>query len=195
MSGGPAHEMRRFYDLMDDRRSHTRWHLGGPVDAQGQEIDPWQFKEGERLDLGCVPCFPLDAPGSPLDYCWAAFSIPVVHDRVVRLFERLGVEGVQFLPARVEGHPEPHFILNALRIIRCIDDTRCEEVRYWRPEDGQPDKVGEYRVVAGLRIDPAKVGDADIFRPWGWRVALVISEELKQAMEAAGITGTRFVPV
>ncbi|WPB76492.1 hypothetical protein KYC5002_46845 [Archangium violaceum] len=107
----------------------------------------------------------------------------------------MGIEGVQFIPAHVDGHSGPYFILNALRIIRCIDDARSEEVRYWKPEDGQPDKVGEYRVVAGMRIDPSKVGDARVFRPWGWPVALLISEDLKQAMEAEGITGTRFVEV
>jgi hypothetical protein len=187
--------MRRFFDFMDDRRSLTRWHLGAPVDEQGQEIDPWQFDEGRMLELGCVPRFPLDIPGDPLDFCWAAFTILVVNSRFVRLFERLNVRDVQFIPARVDGHPEPYFILNPLRVIRCIDDARSEEVRYWKPEDGQPEKVGEYRVVAGMRIDPAKVGDARIFRPWGWRVALIISEDLKQAMEQEGITGIRFVEV
>jgi hypothetical protein len=187
--------MRRFYDLMDDRRSHARWHLGSPVDEQGQEIDPWQFKKGKVLELGGVPRFPLDIAGSPLDYCWAAFTIPVVHERVVQLFRRMGVGEVQFIPARVEGHTEPYFILNALRIIRCIDDARCAEVRYWKPEDNRPDKLGEYRAVHGMRIDPTKVGDARILRPWGWRVALVISEDLKQALEQEGITGTRFVEV
>ncbi|HEX8822046.1 MAG TPA: DUF1629 domain-containing protein [Archangium sp.] len=180
---------------MDDRYSHTRWHLGTPVDEQGQEIDPWQFKDGEVLNLGCVPRFPLDIPGDSLDYCWAAFSIPVVHERVVQLFERLHVQDVQFIPARVEGHTEPCFILNALRIIRCIDDARCRRAEYWTPEDEQPEKVGEYRVVSGMRIDPAKVGDARIFRPWGWVGALLISQDLKQALDQEGITGTRFVEV
>ncbi|HLM46545.1 MAG TPA: DUF1629 domain-containing protein [Myxococcaceae bacterium] len=187
--------MTRYFDLMDDRRCHTRWHLGTPVDEQGQEVDPWQFKKGRVLELGFVPRFPLDIPGDPLECCWAAFSIPVVHGRVVQLFERLGVRDVQFIPAQVEEHPGPYFILNALRIIRCIDDARCEEVRYWRPEDNRPDKLGQYRVVAGMRIDPKQVGDAHVFRPWGWRVALIVSEHLKQAMEEEGLTGTRFVEV
>ncbi|WP_369945125.1 imm11 family protein [Vitiosangium sp. GDMCC 1.1324] len=142
-----------------------------------------------------MPRFPLDIPGLSLDFCWAAFSILVVNERFIQLFERLGVREVQFIPTRVEAHPEPYFILNPLRIIRCIDDARCEEVRYWKPEDGQPEKVGEYRVVAGMRIDPTKVGDARIFRPWGWPVALIVSEDLKQAMEQEGITGTRFIEV
>jgi hypothetical protein len=180
---------------MDDRRSHTRWHLGAPVDEQGQEVDPWQFKKGNVIEFGFVPRFPLDIPGDPLECCWAAFSIPVVHVRVVQLFERLGVRDVQFIPAQVEEHPGPYFILNALRIIRCIDDARCEEVRYWKPEDNRPDKLGQYRVVAGMRINPKQVGDAHVFRPWGWRVALIVSEHLKEGMEEEGITGTRFVEV
>lgn len=187
--------MARYFELMDDRVSLTRWHLGVPLDEQGQELDPWQFKHGKWLELGCVPRFPLDVRGSPLDYCWAAFSIPVVHGRVVQIFERLAVRDVQFIPAQVDEHQGPYFILNALRFIRCIDDTRCAEVRYWKPEDNRPEKVGQYRVVSGMRIDPAQVGDARIFRPWGWRVALIISEDLKQAMESEGITGTRFIEV
>jgi hypothetical protein len=118
-----------------------------------------------------------------------------VHGRVAQLFERMDVQDVQFLPAQVEGHAGPYFILNTLRVIRCIDDARCEEVRYWKPENGQPEKVGEYRVVAGMRIDPTRVGDARIFRPWGWPVALIVSEDLKQAMEQEGITGTQFIEV
>ncbi len=187
--------MTRYFDLLDDRHSSTRWHLGSPVDEQEQEIDPWQFKKGRVLELRGVPRFPLDVAGAALDYCWAAFSIPVAHGRVVQLFERLGVLDVQFIPARVEGHEEPYFILNALRIIRCIDDARCEEVQYWKPEDNRPEKVGEYRAVHGMRIDPTRVGNARIFRPWGWRGALIISEDLKQALELEGITGTRFVEV
>lgn len=68
-------------------------------------------------------------------------------------------------------------------------------MRYFTPEDEQPERVGEYRLVSGMRIDPTKVGDAHIFRPWGYNVALIVSEDLKNAMEAVGITGTKFEPV
>jgi hypothetical protein len=187
--------MPRYYDLRDDRRSQTRWHLGTPLDERGQELDVWQFFDCQSLDLGCVPRFPLDVPGEPLEFCWAAFSIPVVHQRFVEIFQRLRIQDVQFIPTQVDGHTGPYFILNTLREIRCIDDARCEEVKYWRPEDGQPEKLGEYRYIHGLRIDPSKVGDARIFRTWGWDIALIVSEDLKQAIEAEGITGTRFVEV
>ncbi len=187
--------MPRYYDLLDDTRIPGRWQLGSPLDEQGNEIDPWQFKQGLALELGCVPRFPLDILGHPLEFSWAAFSIPVVHARMVELFDRMHVAGVQFIPAQIEGHPDPWYILNALQIIRCIDDARSEEVQYWKPEDNRPEKLGQYRAVYGLRIDPTQVGNARIFRTWGWRVALIISEDLKVAMEAARISGTRFIEV
>jgi hypothetical protein len=130
-----------------------------------------------------------------LDFSWAAFSIVVVTRRFVQLFERLGIQEVQFLPVQVDNHAGPYFILNTLRTFRCIDDARCAEVRHYKPEDGEPEKVGEYKDVRGLRIDPAKVGDTRIFRPWGWQMALIVSEDLKQALEREGLTGTRFVEV
>lgn len=186
--------MERFFDFMDDRYVPGRWHLGSPVDEQGQKLSPWQFKKGKVLDLGCVPRFPLQIPGKPLDFSWAAFSILVVTPRFVEAFERLGLQqDVQFLPARVEGHPEPYFILNVLRVVRCIDDARCAEVRYWKPEDNRPDKLGEYRAVYRLKVDPARTEGARIFRPWGWRVALIVSGDVKDALEREGLTGTRFV--
>lgn len=187
--------MPRYYDLRDARQYAGRWHLGCPVDERGEDLDPWQFFKGRRLELECVPRLPLDVAGHALDFCWAAFSIPVVHARFVQLFEHLGVQDVQFIPAQVEGHSGPYFILNTLRSLRCIDESRCEEVQHWKPEDGQPEKVGKYKFVAGLRIDPAQVGDARLFRPWGWTGSLILSEDLKQALEAERFTGMRFIEV
>jgi len=187
--------MPKYYELLDDRNHPGRWHLRSPVDEHGQKINPWQFDEGRWLEPHGAIRFPVRPDGVELDFSWAAFSILVVTHRFVRLFERLGIQEVQFLPVQVDGHAGPYFILNTLRTVRCIDDARCEEVRYFTPEDGQPEKVGEYRLVRGMRIDPAKVEGARVFRPWGWTEALVISDDLKQALEREGLTGTRFTEV
>jgi hypothetical protein len=183
------------YLLKDDMRIAGRWHLRHPLDEHGEKINPWQFTKGQRLEPLRTIHFPVKPDGVALEFTLDAFLTPVVHGRVVQLFERLGIQEVQFLPVQVEGHAVPYFILNTLRTLRCIDDARCEEVQYWKPEDGEPEKVGEYRFVAGLRIDPTKAEGARIFRPWGWPLALLISEDLKQALEAERITGTRFVEV
>ncbi|MFE8603937.1 imm11 family protein [Archangium violaceum] len=185
----------RFYELRDDLYHPGRWHLRSPVDEHGQKINPWQFTEGRQLDPQGSIRFPVKPDGVELEFTQSSFSIPVLHRRVVQLFERLGIQDVQFLPAEVQGHAGPWFILNALRVIRCIDETRCREVRHFKPEDGQPERVGEYRVVSGLRIDPTKAGGARVFRPWGWRMVLLVSDDIKQALEREGITGPVFTEV
>jgi hypothetical protein len=184
--------MPRYFDLTDNMRIKGRWHLRTPLDEHGEEVAPWQFKKGKHLDIRGAIRFPVRPTGKALEFTLASFAIPVVHVRVVALFERLRIQEVQFIPVQVDDTSEPHFILNTLRIIRCIDDARCEEVKRWTPEDGQPEKVGEYRNVVGMRIDTAQADGTQVFRPWGWRVALLVSEEVKQALEREGITGTQF---
>jgi hypothetical protein len=184
----------KYFDLCDDLHVAGRWHLSAPdTDEQGREIDPWQFKDGVAVELEAMPLLRMSRHGRALDFSMTGLTVPLVGGRVVSLFERLGLEQeVQFVPARVEGFAEPYFLLNTLRIIRCIDDARCDEVLHWLPEDNRPDKRGQYRNVRGLKVDPAKVGAARIFRPWGWTVALIVSERVKLAMENERISGTRF---
>lgn len=186
----------RYYDVFDDMRVPGRWHLRMPVDGKGEWIDTWQFTEGRALYIEGPIRFPVRPAGVALEFTLCSMGIPVVHHRVVSLFERLGLQKeVQFIPVEVEGQAEPWFILNALQVIRCIDDTLCEEALHWLPEDNRPDKLGQYRNVRGLKVDPAKIGGANIFRPWGWTVVLIASERVKQAMEEEGITGAEFVEV
>nr|WP_164019192.1 DUF1629 domain-containing protein [Pyxidicoccus trucidator] len=187
--------MNHYFRLTDNMRIRRRWHLRAPRDEQGRTVNPWQFFESRRLEPQGLILYPVNPTGQVLDFTLDSFAIPVVHARVVELFEHQRIQDVQFIPVQVEGHEGPYFILNTLRTLRCIDDARCEEVQYWKPEDERPDKEGQYRSVVGMRIDATKPGDAQIFRPWGWSVALIVSEDLKDAMEAVGITGTKFEEV
>jgi hypothetical protein len=82
----------------------------------------------------------------------------------------------------------------AMRLIRCIDE-KASRILLWTVEDGVPKKVGQYRDVRDLRIDKTKVGNAQVFRPEGWEVVLIISGEIKDALERLGATGTRFTEV
>ncbi|REG27694.1 hypothetical protein ATI61_10929 [Archangium gephyra] len=197
----------RYFKLYDDMSIPGRWDLRFPLfkdggnsgsredDDERELFDTWRFNEGNFLEIERPIRLSMKPAGLALEFS-EAMGTPIVHQRVVSLFERLGLQKeVQFIPVEVEGQTEPWFILNALRIIRCIDDARCEEVLYWQPEDNRPDKVGQYRDVAGLRVDPTKIGDAHIFRPWGWKVVLIVSEYVKQAMEAEGLTGAKFLEV
>jgi hypothetical protein len=183
----------RYFDLTDDVYISGCWHLGHPVDLQGKKLeDPWQFRIGEPVLAQAHVRIPVKIPGRALDFSHAAFSIPIIHARLAPIFTDHAPSDVQLIPVEVEGRAEEHFILNATRVVKCIKDDACEEVEYWKPEDGRPEKTGTYRNVAGMRIEPTKVGDAKVFRTWGWTGTLIVSEDIKQALERAGATGTRF---
>jgi hypothetical protein len=187
---------RRYFRLSDDMTIRGRWLLGTPTDLQGREVDdPWIFKKGRPIpNLGRLR-LPIDVPGRALDFSLASFGAPVVHVRVAALFAELAPEEVQLFPVEIEGLPEQFCMLVATQLIQCIDDKASEEVLLWTPEDGRPEKVGQYRNVYGMRIDASKVGDAKVFRTWGWSIVLIVREDIKDALERMGATGTQFQEV
>lgn len=185
----------RYFELFDDMRILDRWELDNPLDKDGQEIWHGQFSQGIPIEIRTPASVPLYRPGRALDFTTTALGIPVVHAKVKEVFERLRIqEQVQFFPTTIEGQPGSYFLVNVLRVIRCIDDARCEAVFHYTEEDEEPERVGEYRNVRGLRIEPSQVGDRDIFRPWGWQLAIIVSERVKEALEV-GTSGARFTEV
>ncbi|MFP2910565.1 imm11 family protein [Pyxidicoccus sp. 3LFB2] len=187
---------KRYFRLSDDLSVPNRWDLGHPEDSQGQELaDPWQFTDGRPLRVEERLRIPVRGAGRRLDFSHASFSTPIIHARLAPLFAQQAPGDVQLIPVDVTGQPEQYCILVATRLIRCIDDQRSTEVVYWTPEDERPEKVGEYRDVYEMRIDPTRVGDARVFRTWGWPIALIVSEDLKAALEREEATGVRFTEV
>ncbi|QSQ27850.1 hypothetical protein JY651_24410 [Pyxidicoccus parkwayensis] len=187
----------RYFNLEQNLHVPGCWYPDEPTDLQGQEIeDVWQFSEGRPLELREPLRIPLYTPGRAVDFATTAVgSTPIIHKKVASVFAELTPDGVQLFPVEVEGQPEPYFILNVTRMVKCIDEAACEEVTYWEPEDGQPEKVGTYRNVRGLRIDKSRPGDSKVFRPWGWEMVIIVSEDIKDALERTGATGMKFTEV
>jgi len=187
---------KRYFRLLDDLHVPGRWELDDPVDARGQALQTWLLARGEFAHLEGRIRIPIDVPGRPLDFSLLAGApIPVVRARVAAVFSELAPDDLQLIAVDVEGQAEPYVLLNVTRVVKCIDDEASDEVRYWGLEDGQPEKLGQYRSVIGMRIDPSKVGNARVFRAWGWELAIVVSEAIKDALERMGATGTKFQEV
>jgi hypothetical protein len=185
---------RRFFSLFDDVYFPERWHLSSPIDAQGKEADDFGYftqghavKDPGRLWMLC------NVPGRPLDYSLGGLNVPVLHARVAEVFTTLASRDVQLFPVEIEEQPAPYFILVATRRIRCIDEA-ASRIERWKHEDGVPELVGQYASVRGMHIDKSQVPeDVMIFRPEGWEVDLIISEEIRAALERIQATGVKFL--
>ncbi|WP_241759019.1 imm11 family protein [Pyxidicoccus parkwayensis] len=188
----------RYYDLHDDFRAPGRRELGDPVSLERKKkVDSvWLFTSGAPVrGLGKLRST-VRPPGQPLDFSLAGAGLtPVVHARVASIFRELAPNDVQLIPVEVEDCDEPYFIVVATRLVHCIDDRKCAEVHRYTDDDAPPDRMGHYRTVRGLRIDPTRTNGARVFRSWGWPVSLIVSESIKEAFEHAGVTGARFAEV
>lgn len=186
----------RYFKLREDVRA-GHWYLGDPLDGTGQEVDDiWQFAAGAPIQPPGLLTFPIREPGRSLDFSTAGVGMtPVVHVRVAAIFAERAPGDVQLIPVDVKGYPEQYVMLVATKTVRCIDDKASREVLLWKAEDERPEMLGQYRSVAGMKIDRTKVGDVRVFRTWGWPLALIVSEDIKAAMEAAKVTGAKFEEV
>jgi len=186
----------RYFSLEPDMQ-RGKWSLDEPLDGQGREMENFrEFTSGRPSQVSGRLSIPIDAPGRRLDYSTAGAALtPVVHLKVATLFAELAPDDVQLIPVDIKGCPDEYQILVATKLLRCIDDKASREILVWKPEDARPDKLGQYRSVAGMRIDRKNVGDAKVFRTWGWTVALIVTEDIKTAMERAKVTGAKFEEV
>jgi hypothetical protein len=185
---------QRFFKLADDVYIPHRWHLAMPRNAQGLEVDDWQFRLGTPVHMQERLRIPIESAGKPLDYTEAGVRLPVVHVRVASMFAELAPDDVQLLPVDVEGQPDQYLILVATRLIRCIDE-QASRIELWTHEDGVPHKVGQYASVRDMCIDKSKVGNVQVLRCEGWEGPLIVSERIKDGLEAMGATGPRFEEV
>ncbi len=188
---------QRFFRLNNDAASPGRWHLDNPTDSDGRELGAtgaWQFTDGRPVDVPGRLKVPVEHPGRPLDFTFAGLAIPVVHVRVASVLAELAPNDVQLLPVDIEGQPDQYLLFVATRLIRCIDE-KASRVRLRAAEEGIPEGGWQYASVRDLRIDKSKTGDAKVFRTEGWNIALVVSDDIKTALERMGATGVKFEEV
>jgi hypothetical protein len=182
--------MTRYFDLMDDVTIPGRWHLGDVLAEDGSEP---RLRAGIPFGGGRL-VVPVHHPGIVLDFCLTSFAVPIASAALARAVAAVAGDDVECLPVEIAGQHEM-MVLNATRLVRCLDESRCEFIK-WTKEDHRADLAGQYRQVSKLMLDPLSIpADVHFFRVEGWRVALIVSEAVKVAMERAGCQGAQFEQV
>jgi len=181
----------RYYRLRDNVSFPGRWVLDDPVTDRG--CDPSDFTLG-KVALVAEPTVEVQEQGLALAFSMTLREVPIVTTVLAERIASVARHDVQRIPVRV-GARTGYEILNALRVINAIDET-MSEFKKWTAADGRPDKVGEYRSILPLWVDPHRVPpDAHVFRLQGWLIALVVSQTLKEAMEEVGCVGAQFLEI
>lgn len=127
-----------------------------------------------------------------MDYNEEGFGTPLVRKRLADAVAPIAGADIQRIPATVEGDVGEWEILNVLACVDCIDHGRSQITYY---PDNDPRYPRKPRGVLELIISPAKASGYHMFRVSDWRVAVLVSEQVKDAVEAIGATGVQFTPV
>ena len=186
--------MDKFFQMHDNVDLTGRWWLGSLNAGVENGMEPYDFLVGRRLAIRGPATISIRREGVPLDFTFADFDLPVANQRVALILRRLCHSDYQEIDSNVEGRTERYSVINVLNSVSCVDESRTRFVK-WGPNDGRPEKVGKYRQIVNLHIDPNAVEGHKMFRVAGWQIALVIDEEIKSAMTDANVTGVIFTPV
>ena len=181
----------RYYRLLDDMHIPGRWHLGEMTDSSGDVVN---LDDGVKLFHDVVHCA-VSHRGTPLDFTLTSFNSPVVREPLARRIDEVASEkSIQFVDLIIPGY-DGFEGLNVLSVLDCLDESRSEYIK-WTEKDHRADLVGRYRSVTHLSVDRNRIPeDAHIFRIERWRICLVVSEVMKEAMEAGGCLGAKFLEV
>lgn len=179
--------MRRFYQLRDQVFT-GRWHLGEVTRADGTEP---RLRAGSHFNGEGTLFASVTHPGMVLEFCLTSFAVPVASGVLARVVSSAAGPDVQCIPVTIDGNPGM-YVLNVVRVVRCLDESRSEFLK-WTDRDHRADLAGQYRQVTKLAIDPDAIpSDAHFFRISGWEVAIILSQDVKEAMERVGCVGAEF---
>jgi hypothetical protein len=184
----------RFYQLSDEvEKAPNRWHIAEIVADGGTEPDFWSHSRYAGALLTAI----IGREGRQLEFSLTSFGAnPVAARNLAAAIETVAGADVQRIPLIVPGYAGFE-VINTLRLVDCIDEQRSDEaIRWTEADDPFPQQKGQYRSIIGLRIRPSAVPPGmHVFRPMGWKVALIVSAQVKKAMEVVGCFGARFEDV
>ncbi|HZW07047.1 MAG TPA: DUF1629 domain-containing protein [Phycisphaerales bacterium] len=162
--------------------------------------ETWAFVQGKPLPADHPPGMATsDTPECFEDMAWGDARATVISTRLRRLFERIAPGHAQFIPCTIKYGAKrkraisegEHWMVNWLHMVDCFD-TKASRF------EGRLDRNGELDFTAcsdpvfnTSRIPPG----IRIFRVKGRELTVLVDAGVKEAMEAAGITGPVFYGV
>lgn len=176
----------KYFNLFDDMSTDQRWYLAGPYGPDGQWLNE-ALTVGRPYEGPTPLTCRVHHPGPPLELTVTEDIVPVVDERVAEIFAKHAGKDAQLVPARASGSEAKLWAVNVLAICDCVDEVRSAEIRRYTADDGEPDRIGEYKAVGGLRIDPTRARGHAILRPRGWWVQVIVSEPLAHALQQANV--------
>ena len=184
-----------FFEMYDDVYREGRWQLSKVCSPSGL-IDGWKFTIGEKYESS-EPMSVTSEGGASMDFNMTGFNVPIISSVGASIIQQYVQDDVQLIPVEIDGsnsRGDKWFIVNVLKKVKCVNEERSLFTK-WTDDDGRPDKTGKFRMVVKLAINNSGLDNIHLFRIEDWKVALIISSELREELDNAGVDGIVYTPV
>ncbi len=186
--------MKQYFRLQSKMEIKGAWYLNDIVDEQGQEILASHFNQGKVFDSAKQLTVLLNVVGNPVDFRLTTFASPIVSNAFADIVESFDPQAIQRIPVTVAPSTTGYEILNILTMLKCLDYEHTK-IEYYTDKDSIPELVGQIEAIWNITIKPEIAEGHHIFRLAEWWVIIVVSEDLKRALEEKGFTGMKFIPL
>jgi hypothetical protein len=197
----------RFYrwtQRTDDRAQQLGLYEPWYLNIQLTQLTEWDLMAGQLIDSCPEIVAHHEAGTAQVDFPLTSPDLPVHSLKLKRIIEQDELTKVQYLPLTImrrgqNNLVEGYSVANYLNVIDGVD-RQASVYQVWTEDnlvfwEKRPYLLGTFRDIPKLVLNSARVRDVPLFRLKGWELAVIVREDLKQAMEAATITGCRFVEV
>ena len=168
----------------------------------GNSYKEWELMIGQVIrNWNPSTCAYFEKEADHVDFPFTENDIHVYSPKFKHLMQKLIRYEIQFLPLQIVFRPTKmsigkYYLANYLKVIDCIDRENSkyelwtkENLLFWEKREYL---LGSFSYIDHLVLDSKKITDAKIFRPWGWKMAVIVREDLKDEIENAKITGCIF---
>lgn len=186
----PTDNAAPFYWVKNDTRG--RWWLEEPKLEGGRELPSGFASRGRAVESKgpLVTAVMREPVGLPTDFTFAVLDTPIVSKRAHELLRGLVGADAQFIPVTVEARSEQFMVFNVLASHACLD---MEKSLYRTFEVGKDRKTMILLQKAMLQAERAP--QHGVFRLAEAPSCLLVSREVKAALERERISGITFEPV
>ena len=176
--------MSEWFRLDIDSADCNTWLLDIPQDANGHPTR-LNVKNGEPFD-GPVPLHTRTYSQGPHTglHLGDGGVLFARHD-VAEMLVRIAGASIQRLPVVIDQQSADYEVINVLGFRDCIDQRRAVGPR-WSEE--RPN-AGDFQYLAKLPILADRLVDCRICRPTNFPVAILVHEEIRDALTAMGVSG------
>lgn len=146
-----------YFQIYPDMNRTDLTYLDQPIDRNSNKaIEFWRFTSSKIYEENLDLYIQVKKKGVETDVNLTYCDIPVLRSEMAERLLNIGVKA-QLISLQIQGSNHAWCILNLLEKYDCLDKRRTEQWDIWKAEDGLPSKVGEYRSVVGLKIDPSLI--------------------------------------